>query len=205
MNPDQYIERVGRGRVPHVPDVPRARSRRAATSATRASRGVRRFLDRLWASVHDARRDGAPDADGACASCTRRSRRSATTSRGSSYNTAIAAMMEYMNALRAGERTPHVDEVRAARAARRARSRRTSPRSCGSVLGAHGERVRRGLAGVRRGARRGGHVDDGRAGERQDARHDHACRSGVTQDEAVAAAMAEPNVAKFVTGRGRRG
>ncbi|HET7565067.1 MAG TPA: class I tRNA ligase family protein [Gemmatimonadaceae bacterium] len=28
-----------------------------------------------------------------------------------SYNTAIAAMMEYMNVLRAGERTPHVVEV----------------------------------------------------------------------------------------------
>ncbi|HEX6966337.1 MAG TPA: class I tRNA ligase family protein, partial [Gemmatimonadaceae bacterium] len=28
-----------------------------------------------------------------------------------SYNTAIAAMMEYMNVLRAGERTPHVAEV----------------------------------------------------------------------------------------------
>jgi leucyl-tRNA synthetase len=27
------------------------------------------------------------------------------------YNTAIAAMMEYMNAVRANERTPHVDEV----------------------------------------------------------------------------------------------
>jgi leucyl-tRNA synthetase len=28
-----------------------------------------------------------------------------------SYNTAVAAMMEYMNALRKGERTPHRDEV----------------------------------------------------------------------------------------------
>jgi len=29
-----------------------------------------------------------------------------------SYNTAIAAMMEYMNTLRKGDRTPHQDEVR---------------------------------------------------------------------------------------------
>ncbi|CAA9328865.1 MAG: Leucyl-tRNA synthetase, partial [uncultured Gemmatimonadaceae bacterium] len=29
-----------------------------------------------------------------------------------SYNTAVAAMMEYMNVLRAGERVPHADEVR---------------------------------------------------------------------------------------------
>lgn len=29
-----------------------------------------------------------------------------------SYNTAIAAMMEYMNVLRRGERTPHLEEVR---------------------------------------------------------------------------------------------
>jgi leucyl-tRNA synthetase len=29
-----------------------------------------------------------------------------------SYNTAIAAMMEYMNTLRAGERSPRIDEVR---------------------------------------------------------------------------------------------
>jgi leucyl-tRNA synthetase len=73
--------------------------------------GVKRFLDRLWKSVHDARRDGSPDAE------VERKLHQTIRKVGEdiarlSYNTAIAAMMEYMNVLRAGERTPHVDEVR---------------------------------------------------------------------------------------------
>jgi leucyl-tRNA synthetase len=72
--------------------------------------GVRRFLDRLWASVRDAKRDGAPDGE------VMRKLHQTIKKVGSdipalSYNTAIAAMMEYMNALRRGERVPHVAEV----------------------------------------------------------------------------------------------
>ena len=73
--------------------------------------GVKRFLDRLWRSVQYARRDGASDAD------VRRKLHQTIRKVGDdvarlSYNTAIAAMMEYMNTMRSGERVPHVDEVR---------------------------------------------------------------------------------------------
>ena len=73
--------------------------------------GVRRFLDRLWSSVHGASSTGTPDAD------VMRKLHQTIKKVGEdvprlSYNTAIAAMMEYMNVLRKGERTPHRDEVR---------------------------------------------------------------------------------------------
>ncbi len=73
--------------------------------------GVRRFLDRLWRSAHDARRDGA-----AAGEVLRRLhatiRKVEDDVASLSYNTAIAAMMTYMNVMRTGERVPHVDEVR---------------------------------------------------------------------------------------------
>jgi leucyl-tRNA synthetase len=73
--------------------------------------GVKRFLDRLWRSVQDARRDGSADAE-----VTRKLHQTIKKVGEDipklSYNTAIAAMMEYINAMRSGERTPHVDEVR---------------------------------------------------------------------------------------------
>jgi len=73
--------------------------------------GVKRFLDRLWRSVHDARTDGDVDPE------VRRKLHQTIRKVGDdiaklSYNTAIAAMMEYMNSMRSGERKPHVDEVR---------------------------------------------------------------------------------------------
>ena len=73
--------------------------------------GVKRFLDRLWRSVHDARSEGDVDPD------VRRKLHHTIRKVGDdiaklSYNTAIAAMMEYMNSMRSGERKPHVDEVR---------------------------------------------------------------------------------------------
>ncbi len=72
--------------------------------------GVRRFLDRMFASVRDAKRDGAPDAD-----VMRKLHQTIKKVSGDipalSYNTAIAAMMEYMNTLRRGERVPHTAEV----------------------------------------------------------------------------------------------
>ena len=71
--------------------------------------GVRRFLDRLWASVRDA--DNG-DADPSVA----RKLHATIKKVGDdiprlSYNTAIASMMEYMNTMRAGERTPRRSEV----------------------------------------------------------------------------------------------
>lgn len=72
--------------------------------------GVRRFLDRLWLAATIAHTDGAADPGvlrklhQAIAKVTHDIPRL-------SYNTAIAAMMEYMNTLRKGERTPHRREV----------------------------------------------------------------------------------------------
>jgi leucyl-tRNA synthetase len=72
--------------------------------------GVKRFLDRLWASVRDCTSTGAPDAE------VLRKLHATIKKVGEdvpalSYNTAIAAMMEYMNALRKGERVCHRAEV----------------------------------------------------------------------------------------------
>jgi leucyl-tRNA synthetase len=80
--------------------------------------GVRRFLDRLWSSVITAVADGAPSAPPADAVDVKRKLHQTIRKVGDdiprlSYNTAIAAMMEYMNVLRRGERTPRRDEVEA--------------------------------------------------------------------------------------------
>ena len=72
--------------------------------------GVRRFLDRLWASVRDATRDGSPDAD-VIRKLHRTIKKVGEDTANLGYNTAIAAMMEYMNAVRRGERVPHLAEV----------------------------------------------------------------------------------------------
>ena len=72
--------------------------------------GVRRFLDRLYASARDAAADGAPDP------LVLRKLHQTIKKVGDdvprlSYNTAVAAMMEYMKTLRHAERVPHRDEV----------------------------------------------------------------------------------------------
>jgi len=72
--------------------------------------GVRRFLDRLWLAATIAGPDGAPDA----AVQRKLHQTIAKVSHDIprlGYNTAIAAMMEYMNVLRRGERTPQRGEV----------------------------------------------------------------------------------------------
>jgi leucyl-tRNA synthetase len=72
--------------------------------------GVRRFLDRVWTSVHAARADGAGDHE-----VTRKLhqtiRKVGEDIPKLQFNTAIAAMMEYVNVLRRGERVPHRAEV----------------------------------------------------------------------------------------------
>ena len=72
--------------------------------------GVRRFLDRIWTSVHESVATGTVD--------TTVIRKLHATIRkvtedipALGYNTAVAAMMEYVNVLRASERTVHRDEV----------------------------------------------------------------------------------------------
>ncbi|MEP6835975.1 MAG: leucine--tRNA ligase [Gemmatimonas sp.] len=72
--------------------------------------GVRRFLDRLWGSVRDARADGAPDAD-VIRKLHRTIKKVGEDCASLSYNTAIAAMMEYINVVRRAERVGHRDEV----------------------------------------------------------------------------------------------
>jgi leucyl-tRNA synthetase len=72
--------------------------------------GVRRFLDRLWSSAVSATADGAPDAQ------VMRKLHQTIKKVGDDipvlrYNTAIAAMMEYLNLVRRNERTPHRAEV----------------------------------------------------------------------------------------------
>jgi leucyl-tRNA synthetase len=71
--------------------------------------GVRRFLDRLWASVNEAA--GGDEPAGAPDAAVMRKLHQTIRKVGDdlprlSYNTAIAAMMEYMHTLRSGERTP---------------------------------------------------------------------------------------------------
>jgi leucyl-tRNA synthetase len=73
--------------------------------------GVRRFLDRLWKSVHEAERDVEGDPE-VVRKLHQTIRKVGEDIARLSYNTAIAAMMEYMNTMRAGERTPRLDEVR---------------------------------------------------------------------------------------------
>jgi leucyl-tRNA synthetase len=70
--------------------------------------GVKRFLDRLWASVLTAVDQGTAGGDD---TEVMRKLHQTIQKVGEdipklSYNTAVAAMMEYMNALRRGERTP---------------------------------------------------------------------------------------------------
>jgi leucyl-tRNA synthetase len=72
--------------------------------------GVRRFLDRLWATVRDATTDGAPDPE-VMRKLHRTIKKAGDDSARLGYNTAIAAMMEYMNAMRRGDRVAHRHEV----------------------------------------------------------------------------------------------
>ncbi len=72
--------------------------------------GVRRFLDRVWASVHGARTSGDPD-PAVLRKLHQTIRKVSEDIPRLQYNTAIAAMMEYVNVLRRGERTAHRAEV----------------------------------------------------------------------------------------------
>ena len=72
--------------------------------------GVRRFLDRIWASVRDMREDGEPEV-AVLRKLHQTIRKVGDDVPRLSYNTAIAAMMEYVNVLRGHERVPHRAEV----------------------------------------------------------------------------------------------
>jgi len=72
--------------------------------------GVKRFLDRLWSSALEGQRSGTPDVD-VLRKLHKTIRKVTEDVPRLSYNTAIAAMMEYMKMLRGNDRTPHVNEV----------------------------------------------------------------------------------------------
>ncbi|MDQ6612432.1 MAG: class I tRNA ligase family protein, partial [Gemmatimonadota bacterium] len=72
--------------------------------------GVRRFLDRLWGSVRDARRDGDAELE-VMRKLHRTIKKVGEDCASLSYNTAIAAMMECINVVRRNERVGHYDEV----------------------------------------------------------------------------------------------
>ncbi len=78
--------------------------------------GVKRFLDRLWSSVVTAVADNSSSGSAEHSSEVMRKLHQTIKKVGEdiprlSYNTAIAAMMEYMNVLRRGERKPRRGEV----------------------------------------------------------------------------------------------
>ena len=109
VNPDQYIEQWGadtfRTYLMFLGPYEEGGDFRDAGIA-----GVKRFLDRMWASVASVRSDGDPDP------LVMRKLHQTIIKVGEDtarlgYNTAIAAMMEYMNVLRARERTAHRAEV----------------------------------------------------------------------------------------------
>ena len=72
--------------------------------------GVKRFLDRLWVTVLERREDGTPDSK-VMRKLHQTIRKVGEDVPQLSYNTAIAAMMTYMNVLRAGERRAYRAEV----------------------------------------------------------------------------------------------
>ncbi|MEK7401789.1 MAG: leucine--tRNA ligase [Gemmatimonadota bacterium] len=76
----------------------------------RSIAGVRRFLDRLWSSVVEAKRDGKADA-AVVRKLHKTIRKVSEDIPKLNYNTAIAAMMEYLNVVRTGARQALVSEV----------------------------------------------------------------------------------------------
>jgi leucyl-tRNA synthetase len=163
--------------------------------------GVRRFLDRLWLAASIATSEGGPDV-----LVTRKLHQTIGKVQDDiaklSYNTAIAAMMEYMNVLRKGERTPHRAEVEpvvqlvapfAPHVAEELWERFGHSRSvfdsgwpAFDAALAREETIQ--LAVQVNGKLRG----------------TLTVAPGIAQDEAVALARQEPNIAKFVTGDVRK-
>jgi leucyl-tRNA synthetase len=109
VNPDEYVDRWGadtfRTYLMFLGPYEEGGDFRDQSIA-----GVRRFLDRLWASVTEAATTGAPDPL-VMRKLHQTIRKVSVDVPALSYNTAVAAMMEYINVVRRAERTAHRDEV----------------------------------------------------------------------------------------------
>jgi leucyl-tRNA synthetase len=109
INPDEYINAWGadtfRMYLMFLGDYQQGGDFRDASIS-----GVKRFLDRLWASVADHNSEGAPDPD-VMSELHRTIKKVSDDIPALSYNTAIATLMAYMNTLREDERRPHRDEI----------------------------------------------------------------------------------------------
>ncbi|HJR63725.1 MAG TPA: leucine--tRNA ligase [Gemmatimonadaceae bacterium] len=109
VNPDQYIEEWGADAF-RTYLMFLGPFEEGGDFRDRSISGVKRFLDRLWASVHEADASAAPE-DAVMRKLHQTIKKVGEDIPRLSYNTAIAAMMEYMNVLRASERTPRRAEV----------------------------------------------------------------------------------------------
>jgi leucyl-tRNA synthetase len=163
--------------------------------------GVRSFLNRLWLAVADARTDGSPDAD-VVRKLHQTIRKVGDDTAKLSYNTAIAAMMEYMNAVRKGDRTPHIDEVRplvqlvAPYAPHIAEELWERMGKSGSIMDAGWPAFDEAMArddSIQLAVQVNGKLRGTLSAPRD-----------IDQTAAVAAAMADPQIAKFVTGAPRK-
>ncbi len=165
--------------------------------------GVKRFLDRLWKSAHDAVRDAPADPE-VLRKLHQTIKKVSEDIPRLSYNTAVAAMMEYMNTMRAGERTPRIDEVRplvqivspfAPHIAEELWAL-LSERGTTSVFDAGWPSYDPALVAEDR-ITMAVQVNGKTRGTISAPRN-------VTQDDAFAEAMKDPNIAKFVTGPAKR-
>jgi leucyl-tRNA synthetase len=160
--------------------------------------GVRKFLDRLWLSAQVAAGE-APD-PAVLRKLHQTIRKVGEDIPRLSYNTAIAAMMEYMNVLRAGERTPRRGEVLplvqlvAPFAPHVAEElwEQLGGDGAGSVFDAGWPPFDPALAAAER-AKLAVQVNGKLRGTVE-------LGPDATQEEALAAAMADPTIAKHVTG-----
>jgi leucyl-tRNA synthetase len=163
--------------------------------------GPRRFLNNLWIAVHKATAGGAGD-DAVLRKLHQTIKKVGEDVPRLSYNTAIAAMMEYMNVLRHNDRTPHRAEVEplvqlvAPFAPHVAEELWERLGHAESVFDAGWPAFNPALATEER-VQLAVQVNGKLRGTVQVGRQ-------ATQDEAVAAAMAEPAIAKWVTGEPRK-
>ena len=109
VNPDEYIEEWGadafRTYLMYLGPY-----QQGGDFRDRSIVGTRRFRDRIFASVQTMTSVGTAD-DAVMRKLHQTIRKVGEDVARLSYNTAIAAMMEYVNTLRKGERIPHRDEV----------------------------------------------------------------------------------------------